>query len=53
MAKPDSAKDIPAMKRAIRKMENNHDSNPAMRQLKEVLLKRIDDLEESARQQQK
>lgn len=50
MGYPGDLKDLPALKSAVRKLES-HDSNPAMPQLRKVLLKRIADLEESKREQ--
>lgn len=37
---------LSALKDALRKIENDHESNPATPQLREILLKRIADLEE-------
>ena len=40
---------LPSLKNALLKIENDHDTNPAMPQLREILLKRIADLEELKR----
>ena len=51
MGHSDNSETLPSLKNAVRKLEEDHNSNPAMPQLRKILLKRIADLEELKREQ--